>query len=543
MKLSQPVTQGGQTFLHKMRMWGQIVRLAFFLSCMVSLLVFAGLCWKNFKVGHWHWFARIQQARLYDYVSGPKTVWQGRITVGQYLRHPRQQYFIRWMERGLIRYLLIALIAGGLIYILVFIYWQRQGRKTQEKTILSGGSFASLKQVVKAIHAKKEASNISLGALPLIKGSETQHMLITGTTGSGKTNTFHHLFRQLRDQKLVVLDTTGEFVERYYQEETDIILNPFDKRCHNWDLWGENEVAYHYDELAESLIPQQGHDPFWAQSARTLLAEILKCLKKDDHTRIQDILETATMLSLEDLYATLKNTKAAALIDPQSEKTATSIRMNLASNIACLEHLQSTCGPPFSIRQWMHNEKQTGWLFLHMTPAQRSTLRPIVSAWVSIAIKSLMECPIDPHRRVWFMIDELPSLHKLPDLPLCLSEGRKYGGCMVLGVQNIPQLDAIYGGNVSQSILDLCSTKVIFRSASNAMAQKLSYMLGTAERMEVQEGISYGANDTRDGVSLQRHITEKPVIPAHDLLNLPDLVSYVQLPHGYPITKLSWEIA
>lgn len=524
MRLSPPVTQGGQTFLHRLRMWGQIVRLAFFSSSLISLLTFGILCFYNFTEAHLDLYIKAIAHKL-----------KGLPTPDSKTLHI--------IHHKIALYGWIALGVGCVFGTLLFLLWQRQGLKAQAKETIAGTAYAPPKDVIKQIAAQKGASPIHLMNLPLIKGTETQHMLITGTTGSGKTNAFKHLLHQIRDQRAVILDTTGEFVEKYYNPETDIIMNPFDKRFPGWNLWAECSEIYHYDEIAESLIPKSGHDPFWAQSSRTLLAEILKHLAQKNKHSFHKILEMSNVISLEELARALHGTKASALIDPKSEKTATSIRMNLAANIGGFEHLLGAHEDRFSIRKWVHDDKRPGWLFLMMTPAQRATLRPLLSCWLSIAIKSLMECSVDSQRHLWFMIDELPSVNKLQDLSLCLAEGRKYGACMVLGVQNIPQIEALYGPHVTQSLLDLCSTKVFFRCASFAMAQKLSHLLGTQERKEVQEGISYGANEIRDGVSLHMHVIEKPIIPAYDLMNLPDLSSYVALPQGYPMTKIKWDYA
>lgn len=524
MRLSPPVTQGGQTFLHRLRMWGQIVRLAFFSSSVIALLIFGALCFYNFTEVH-----------LDVYIKTIAHTIKGLPTPNPKLLHV--------IHRKIALYSWIAVSTGCIFGAILFLLWQRQGLKTQAKETIAGTAYAPAKEVIKQIAARKAASPIHLMSLPLIRGTETQHMLITGTTGSGKTNAFKHLLSQIRDSRAVILDTTGEFVEKYYNPETDIIMNPFDKRFPGWDSWAECSEVYHYDEIAESLIPKSGHDPFWAQSSRTLLAEILKYLKQKNMPSFHKILQMSNVISLEDLARALHVTKASALIDPKSEKTATSIRMNLATHIAGFEHLVGTHDERFSIRKWVKNDNKPGWLFLMMTPAQRATLRPLLSCWLSIAVKSLMECPVNPQKKLWFMIDELPSVNKLQDLSLCLAEGRKYGACMVLGVQNIPQIETLYGPHVTQSLLDLCSTKVFFRCASFSMAQKLSQLLGTQERKEVQEGISYGANEVRDGVSLHMHVVEKPIIPAYDLINLPDLSSYIALPQGYPMTKIKWDYA
>ena len=538
MRLSQPVTQGGQTFLHRMRILGQIIRLASFFSTMVMLFTFGVLCYRSFSEKNVDQYILAWHVRFIQFFWGSQEIFK-HYHVSYWVE--RTEQLLSWVHKTLRAHLYIAMIVWLVIFILIFLIWNQQGIQAHKKKTIAGSSIQPQKTVIRMIDRKQKASHLKLMDLPLIKDSETQHVLITGTTGSGKTNAFKHLMNQIRDQKAVILDTNGEFVSRYYDPSRDTLMNPFNKHFPGWDLWGECQTSYHYDEIAESLVPQAGNDPFWSQSARIVLSEILKNLCIRNECDIKKIIKTANMIPLSELHERLIRTKAAALIDPQSEKTATSIRMNLASHIACLEHLQEFHDNPVSIRQWIQDDSSNGWLFLAMMPAQRATLRPLLSCWLSIAIKSLMECCPHEQRRLWFMIDELPSLHQLTDLQLCLSEGRKYGACMVLGVQNIPQLEQLYSTQATQSLVDLCSTKILFRCASFAMAQKLSNLVGTQERQEIQEGISYGANDMRDGVSLNVQTKEKLIIPPHEFTNLPNLTSYVQLPHGYPITKIDWK--
>ncbi|KJV76839.1 type IV secretion-system coupling DNA-binding domain protein [Rickettsia hoogstraalii str. RCCE3] len=58
----------------------------------------------------------------------------------------------------------------------------------------------------------------------------------------------------------------------------------------------------------------------------------------------------------------------------------------------------------FSIRKWFTADK--GWLFITSTPNQRVMLRPLIAAWISIAIKALMNRNINnTHSNMWFVID------------------------------------------------------------------------------------------------------------------------------------------
>lgn len=82
-------------------------------------------------------------------------------------------------------------------------------------------------------------SDLKLGAVPLVKDSETKHMLICGTTGSGKTNALRQLMKQIqkRGDRAIVVDTTGDFVGKFFREEKDILFNPYDARSERWHLW------------------------------------------------------------------------------------------------------------------------------------------------------------------------------------------------------------------------------------------------------------------------------------------------------------------
>lgn len=146
--------------------------------------------------------------------------------------------------------------------------------------------------------------------------------------------------------------------------------------------------------------------------------------------------------------------------------------------------------------------------------------------------------PANYERRLWFVIDELAALQRLPRLQMGLAEARKYGGCFLVGFQSKPQLEEIYRRNGADSMLDLFNTKLFFRCTEPSSQQWISRVLGDKEEAEPTENISYGANSTRDGVSLSRHTRQKPLVLPAEFSQLQDLECYVKLPGDYPCTKL-----
>lgn len=255
--------------------------------------------------------------------------------------------------------------------------------------------------------------------------------------------------------------------------------------------------------------------------------------------------------SLKEVFPYFKNTAAASMMDPDSEKTALSIRATLAASIKSFTYLASQPKDDskrkgdidpltfFSIREWVQNPNQRGFLFLNATPEQRSTLTPLITAWLSLATKALMSKRDD--EKLWFFVDELSSLNKLPDLPKALAEVRKYGGSFVLGLQTLSQIDEIYGQNTSRIITGLTGTKLIFRTPDSHTAKRMSEFFGEQEVMESQESISFGAHQMRDGVSLSGQKRKQPLINYTEIMRLPNFSAYLKLTQDFPVTKVAFK--
>ena len=325
--------------------------------------------------------------------------------------------------------------------------------------------------------------------------------------------------------------------------ETDFILNPLDIRSQYWHPWVDCHLESHYDVLANSFIPDnnQAKDPFWDNASRAVLKI---ALRKYASQGILDIDKLSTfLLSSEgkEFEAFFKGTDAANFTCDNNEKTTQSIRSVLSSYIEGLRQLENTEMPgasPFSLRSWVLDEKQKGYIFITARADQRQTLKPLISAWVDMAINALMVLPENYTQRLWFIIDELAALQKLPSLQMGLAEGRKYGGCFLVDFQSKPQLEEIYGRQGAESMLDLFNTKVFFRCTEPSTQTWISKVLGDKEEIEPQENISYGANSMRDGVSLSHHTRQKPLVMPTELSQLKDLECYIKLPGDYPCTKL-----
>jgi type IV secretory pathway TraG/TraD family ATPase VirD4 len=241
------------------------------------------------------------------------------------------------------------------------------------------------------------------------------------------------------------------------------------------------------------------------------------------------------------LCSFVQGSKAGAYLDMNSERTAGSIRTVATSFLECFEHIQDTQNP-FSIRQWIHDEKKEGWLFLSCKPYQRAVLNPLLTCWFSVAARSLLQMKPDLNRRLWFIIDELPTLNRLSELESFLAESRKYGGCGLFAFQSPAQIETIYGNTVAKTIIGNCMTKIIFAEQDPQISDMLSKSFGEREIKEYQEGLSYGAHETRDGVNLSLQSKKQPLVSASDIQALERNQAYIKLPGNIPISKIKLSI-
>lgn len=442
---------------------------------------------------------------------------------------------------------LYSLLLNLVVYMLISWYIRRRGKIEQADKFLRGGKLIKNSELKKALKNKQINQGLSLGVIPILKDSEATHFEISGTTGAGKSQTLKHLLSDVirRGDRVVVYSTSDEFIANFYQEGRDIILNPLDDRCPGWSLWNETKEVYHYDDIAASLIPdvENGqNDPFWINSARSLLANSARKLKESGEYSTKLLFDKLLGTSLTDIARLVKDTEVATIFAEGAEKTALSIRSTLLSNIASLKFLTNDRGD-FSIRDWVKNEQDNqGCVFITSIADQHEVLKPLISCWVDIFASSVLSLPENKNRRIWLFIDELPSLHKLKSLQNMLAQSRRYGGCCVVAYQGYSQIEEIYGIKGAKSLSNLTATKVFFRNNDEYNAKQASIQLGREEIKSTNENIAMGAHTMRDSVSITESEKLRELVLPTQIFNLNDLHGFYRLPGDYPVASFKQKI-
>ncbi|ECU3077758.1 type IV conjugative transfer system coupling protein TraD [Salmonella enterica subsp. enterica serovar Typhimurium] len=561
MSSTKHITQGGQVFSYMLNMFMQVNRrIAFWLLnlffVLTPLFFWMRVPWQDMRNGGLYWWlylsaggekALFNVPPVYDVPYDGQTL---HFTSAAILKDPYMTYAGQLTLQELFIAVFLAscvvlAVAYGVYYLL-----RRLGEKQAQDDMVGGRSLTEdVKSVARTLHRNNEASPLHFDQLPLLLNSEVKNLLLHGTPGSGKSNALNKLLQQLRARgdMVIIYDKGCSLVKRHFNENIDKLLNPRDKRCENWDLWLECQTTSDFDSIGNTLIPQSTkEDPFWTGSARTIFTSVSKRFQNDPHRSYNALLRTLLAINLKALREYVQGTEASNLMEEKVEKTAISIRGVLTNYVKALRYLQGierTGKPRFAIREWMKqvNEpgQRNGWLWITSNAREHESQKPLISMWLAQAANCLLEMGENPTRRVWFIYDELTSLHKLPELPGVLSEARKFGGCFVLGFQNKPQLDFTYGREFADAMMDLLNTRFFFRSPDEGVANYVMRQLGQRRAKVFNEQYSYGADTVRDGVSFSKQEDDQYLVNYSDIQSLPDLTCYVTLPGNYPVVRMN----
>ncbi|MGT5560804.1 type IV conjugative transfer system coupling protein TraD [Escherichia coli] len=555
---AKDMTQGGQIASMRIRMFSQIANimlycLFIFFWILVGLVLWVKISWQTFVNGGIYWWCTtlegmrnlIKSQPVYEIQYYGKTF---RMNAAQVLH---DKYMI-WCGEQLWSAFVLATVVALVICLITFfvVSWilGRQGKQQSENEVTGGRQLTdNPKDVARMLKKDGKDSDIRIGDLPIIRDSEIQNFCLHGTVGAGKSEVIRRLanYARQRGDMVVIYDRSREFVKSYYDPSIDKILNPLDARCAAWDLWKECLTQTDFDNTANTLIPMgTKEDPFWQGSGRTIFAEAAYLMRNDPNRSYSKLVDTLLSIKIEKLRTFLRNSPAANLVEEKIEKTAISIRAVLTNYVKAIRYLQGIehNGESFTIRDWMRGvreDQKNGWLFISSNADTHASLKPVISMWLSIAIRGLLAMGENRNRRVWFFCDELPTLHKLPDLVEILPEARKFGGCYVFGIQSYAQLEDIYGEKAAASLFDVMNTRAFFRSPSHKIAEFAAGEIGEKEHLKASEQYSYGADPVRDGVSTGKDMERQTLVSYSDIQSLPDLTCYVTLPGPYPAVKLS----
>jgi type IV secretory pathway TraG/TraD family ATPase VirD4 len=289
-----------------------------------------------------------------------------------------------------------------------------------------------------------------------------------------------------------------------------VLLNPLDARC---PFWTPSDEVPHPAEaltLAASLFP--GSDP----TARRIFAHLVN-LKPTPEELAQ------WMSQAEEIEQRVRNTEMQAAMRQRGGILAA---LKTAANAFRLLPKEAETERRWSTAEWSKTRK--GWVFLTSKATTREQLRPLLSLWLDLLALRVMNEGASTGKKTWFVLDELGSLQRLPQLAEAVTERRGLHHPVVLGVPSRAQMEAVYGQE-TDALLGQAATRIWLKASEPKMAEWISRTIGEVEMERFRA--KQGRKDffyPKNARSLRGDITREPLVTAAEIGALDPLDGYLQ---------------
>jgi type IV secretory pathway TraG/TraD family ATPase VirD4 len=367
--------------------------------------------------------------------------------------------------------------------------------------------------------------------LRIPRDAENKHFLIVGDTGSGKSSIIRQMLYQVaaRGDSAIVYDPACEFVKQFYNPHRgDIVLNPLDARMPYWNPSKELRRKAEAKALAVSLYQPDGvTNRIFVEAPQKILAHLLSYLPTPEEL-IQWMSDPA------EIDRRVKGTEYWMLIDPKAPQQRTGVlgSLNMSADSLRLLPKENETASVWTATKWA--ETRQGWIFITSRPTMREALRPLISLWIDTLVLRLLNEPMADQKPVWFVIDELASLQRLPQLHTAITENRKSQNPVILGFQGRSQMEARYGEN-AEAMLSQPATKIFLRTTAPRAAKWVSEAIGEVEIERLRETHYDG---TRAGRNFALDRQTEPLVLPSEISGLDDLRGFLK--HGNHVARFSF---
>jgi hypothetical protein len=361
---------------------------------------------------------------------------------------------------------------------------------------------------------------------------EAQHIQICGVQGSGKTTLQRMFLYQVeqRREHAIVLDPAKEFIEEFHDgTRGDIILNPLDERCPYWALEREADTEADATGIGMALWPDSPNEqPFFRKHPRNIFSYLITRFNLKNAPA-----EPATCANLGrwlanprvEITKRLAGTEHAVATDPSAKDQSQGLWAGLGEIAKPLRLMPATPEGrgEWTVKDWCRNPH--GWIFITSTPKTLDSLRPIQTLWLDMLTMGLQE-NTKPARspKVWLFLDEISSINQMPQLEAALTRQRKSGNPIVLGMQSMSQINALYTKEVAKTILSQAKTNIVLATREPEAAEHQSALIGKRKVERIQEQRPYSGGSR--GRSNSTQVAEETAVHESVIQGLDNLQGF-----------------
>ncbi len=379
--------------------------------------------------------------------------------------------------------------------------------------------------------------------LPLDKRGNV-NVLVVGGSGSGKSASYsipnaHQMLGSyvFTDPKGELYDRTAGYLKEHgYKIKVLNLVHPQFSDGYNPLLHISSEIDV--DVIANTIVKGQkteggGSDPFWDDSAETLLKALIYYLMATRPEEEQNLASCAEMVRaantnggsnlLTDLMSQLPYDHPARMnyksIEIAPEKTYSSILSTLQSKLGKFDskeiaELTSTDTINF---EDIGSEKTAVYVISSDTHGAYDFLLTIFFAQM---IQQLYDFADNNggrlKERTYFILDEFANIGRIPDFDKKISTSRSRGISFSVILQNLDQLEAIYD-KAHETIIGNCDTHVFLGSNSQKTVEYFSKALGEKTISHGSTSVNRDKQHKKTGTSDSEQIMARALMTPDEL--------------------------
>jgi len=370
------------------------------------------------------------------------------------------------------------------------------------------------------------------------------HVLVVGGVGSGKSSCIAIPTLRAWQSRVFAIDIKGELYAKTKSYRSDIkVFNPKDENAYGYDPYYSLKRSHNPTQesraIAQAIIPlpPETKDPFWIESAQTILTgailhyymdySFIDTLKQIQSNNPQELIE---------IISRSPNEKARLCVNTfvgMESKTLSSIFSELSRGVVTLV-TDDEIVSAFSREECISPvDLEYGYdVYInipeHLLRQWKNLLTLIVNQFLTFFERRDEENEMP----ILFLLDEFPRLGKIPAIMdgLATLRSKKISICLI--VQSLAQLDTIYGQNERKVISDTCAYKAILSATDADTQEYFSKLVGTYDKTKVSDSTNADAlMGMATSKGKQRSTEEKRIIKPEEFAVLEDIV--LLTPRGF----------
>jgi len=376
----------------------------------------------------------------------------------------------------------------------------------------------------------------------------SQHILLLGGTGTGKTNALFQMLRQLKlnmteNDVMVIFDTKGDYHKEFYRPG-DIVIGNDETATgpEGKDYWNIFKELLSEETLEEDILEitrtlffdrvNRSNQPFFPNAAKDLFSGILFHFSRIgdgldiNNARLREFLDSANLDKIRDLLKAHTDLRAMTsyISDDRSPQTQ-GVISELQQMVRELFVVNFRKPGSLSMRSAIRSKGGRA-IIIEYDLGIGTILTPVYRLLLDLAIKESLSRK-KSEGNVWFIIDEFRLIPHLQHIDDGVNFGRSLGAKFIIGAQSIEQIYHAYGESLARSILSGFMTTISFRVNDASSRDFVKSLYGRNRKRDVYM-------PTVHSRGVVENVRDANVVEDWDIAQLPTGKAIVGIPGHHP---------